>query len=109
VFNCKNNKNPQFAALRLTLLPDKSVAIGLLFTIFFGPLGLLYATFWGGASMLLLAIVVFGSHLQGVIILFWLLCNLWGVAAVTCYNNKIIAARLKIANEQDNSAASITS
>lgn len=70
-------------------LPYKSVAVGLLFTVILGPVGLLYASFWGGLIMILLGIVVFSSKLIIPVLLLWVFCCLWGVQAVESYNRKI--------------------
>jgi len=89
---------------RLALLPYKNLAIALLFSLFFGPLGLLYSSFWGGIVMIPIAIVVIGGRLPGPIIMFWILCSIWSVAAATRYNNKISDARLR--SIDDNSCSS---
>jgi hypothetical protein len=70
-------------------IPYKSVAIALLFCIFLGPLGLLYASFWGGVSMILLGIVVISSLYPVPILLLWVVCCIWSVKAVELHNKKI--------------------
>lgn len=89
---------------RLSLLPYKSRAVSLLFTLFFGPVGLLYASMWGGVITSFAAIAVFGSALPGPIIFFWLMCNIFGVMSVQWYNDKIIMAKLRLNNEKNNIA-----
>lgn len=74
-----------------SLLPFKSVAAALAFCAILGPVGLLYASFWGGIVMIPLAFVVVGSRLYIPILLFWIICCVWGVAAVERYNRKIAA------------------
>jgi hypothetical protein len=69
--------------------PYKSVAIALLFCILLGPVGLLYATFWGGVCMILIGIVVISALYPFPIILLWLACCIWGVKAIEIYNKKI--------------------
>lgn len=96
------------ALKQLSLLPYKSSAIALLFTFFCGPIGLLYASLWGGVLMSMVGIVVFGSGLHGPIILFWLMCNIWGAFAVQLYNNKIITAKIKLSYEENHSPSSAT-
>jgi hypothetical protein len=69
--------------------PYKSTAIALIFSILFGPVGLLYASFWGGLSMIAIGIVVINSKLSFPIILLWLICCIWSVGAIELYNKKI--------------------
>lgn len=69
--------------------PFKSVAGALLFTAVLGPVGLLYASFWGGFWMILLGIIVVSSKMMFPNILLWLVCCIWGVAAVERHNKKI--------------------
>ena len=67
----------------------KSVAATLLFTVFLGPLGLLYATFWGGVFMIFLGFVVISSRYPVPVILMWIISCVWGVWAVNHYNEKL--------------------
>ena len=73
----------------MTTLPMKNVAAALLFCVLLGPVGLLYASFWGGIIMILLGIVVMSSQLPFPIIVLWLMCCVWAVGAVERYNRKI--------------------
>lgn len=70
-------------------LPYKSAAAALMFSIFLGPVGLLYATFWGGLCMIAVGIVVISSKLFFSTFLFWIFCCIWAVGAVEHYNKKI--------------------
>lgn len=70
------------------IFPCKSLAGALLFSIFFGPVGLLYATSVGGIIMIIVGFVVICSRLIVPIILMWLICNVWSVVAVNRYNRK---------------------
>lgn len=74
-------------------LPYKSLAGALLFTVVLGPVGLLYATFWGGLAMIILGIAVITSKLFFPILIFWVTCCVWAVAAVESYNKKIMGMR----------------
>lgn len=74
----------------LPMLPFKSVATALLFTVILGPLGLLYASLRGGIVMLLLGLVVVSSKLIFPIILLWVICCVWAVKSVENYNKKIL-------------------
>ncbi len=70
-------------------LPYKSVAAALLFSVILGPVGLLYASFWGGITMIFFAIVVFSARLLFCALLVWIICCIWGVGAVESYNKKL--------------------
>ncbi len=77
-----------------TLLPYKNVATALIFSVILGPVGLLYASFWGGFAMIAIAIVVVSSKLYFPIIVVWLICCIWSVGAVEIYNKKIRGGEL---------------
>lgn len=70
-------------------LPYKSVATVLIFTVFLGPVGLLYGSFWGGLIMIILGMFVINAKLFFPILLLWIVCCVWGVGAVESYNRKI--------------------
>ena len=72
-------------------LPFKSVAAALMFSVFLGPIGLLYASLWGGLLMILIGIVVISSQFIFTMILLWLICCIWSVSAVESYNKKIFS------------------
>ena len=72
------------------LLPFKSVAIALLFSAILGPVGLLYASFWGGFFMILIGLIVISSKLFFPILLLWISCSIWSVGAVESYNKKLL-------------------
>jgi hypothetical protein len=69
--------------------PYKSVAAALLFSILFGPIGLLYASFWGGFTMIFIGMVVISSKLFFPILLLWVCCCIWAVGAVEKHNKKL--------------------
>jgi hypothetical protein len=71
-------------------LPFKNTAIGLLFCVFLGPIGLLYASFRGGVAMIIIGIVVISSKLPFPIILLWIVCCIWSVKAIESYNRKLL-------------------
>ncbi|EKD72354.1 MAG: hypothetical protein ACD_45C00697G0003 [uncultured bacterium] len=73
-------------------LPFKSVASGLLFAVILGPVGLLYASFWGGVTMIVVGFIVCSSRLFVPILLAWIISCIWSVHAVNRYNNKILEA-----------------
>ncbi|MDR3477465.1 MAG: hypothetical protein P4M14_05470 [Gammaproteobacteria bacterium] len=73
-------------------LPFKSVAIALLFSMFFGPVGLLYASTLGGTLLILLAFVGVCIKQFVTVTMIWLLACIWSVAATNRYNRKILRA-----------------
>ncbi|MGB8151145.1 MAG: hypothetical protein WA304_04425 [Candidatus Cybelea sp.] len=68
----------------------KSVALALVLTFFFGPLGLLYSSVLGGIIMLVvsvaLAAVTFGVSL----FLTWPICMVWSAIAASNYNGGLM-------------------
>lgn len=66
--------------------PFKNVATSLMLTIFFGPVGLLYSSFWGGFLMVFLFMLVMSSELIFPMVLIWVICSIWGVSATEKYN-----------------------
>jgi len=71
-------------------LPLKGVATALLFCIFLGPVGLLYSSVLGGTVMIILGFIVVCAKFIVPIILVWLICCIWGVAATNRYNKKVL-------------------
>lgn len=76
-------------------LPLKSVAGALLFTVLLGPVGLLYSSTRGGAIMIVIGFIVACAKFPIPILMVWLACCIWGVAAANQYNSKIM---LKVSN-----------
>lgn len=73
----------------MTTKPYKSVAAALLFSVILGPVGLLYASFWGGVIMIMIGIVVVSNKFFFPIVLVWIASCVWGVGAVEAYNKKL--------------------
>jgi len=71
-------------------LPLKSVALALLFAAILGPVGLLYASFWGGIAMIFFGFFVWCTKLKAPIILLQIICCIWAVGAVNRYNKKLL-------------------
>ncbi|VVC76276.1 hypothetical protein AQUSIP_15850 [Aquicella siphonis] len=71
-------------------LPYKSVAAALLFSVILGPVGLLYASFWGGLFMILISLFVVSNKFFFITLLIWLACCIWSVGTVDAYNRKIM-------------------
>lgn len=78
-----------------SFMPYKSVAVALLFSVILGPVGLLYASFWGGLILSLLAMVVLCNKFLFVALLIWLFSCIWSVRAVESYNKKIAKMSLE--------------
>lgn len=74
-------------------LPFKSVAISLLFTVFLGPVGLLYGSFIGGLMMIICIVAAFCARFLFIVLMLWMLCCVWGVKAVENYNKKLMSNR----------------
>jgi hypothetical protein len=74
----------------VTSLPLKSMAIALLFTVVLGPVGLLYASFWGGAILSILGIFIVSAQLIYPIVFLWVISCIWAARAVESYNRKLI-------------------
>lgn len=72
------------------LLPLKSVAVALLFSVFFGPVGLLYASVLGGVLLIVLSIIVLSNHFFILMSFIWLVSCVWSVVAANRYNQKIL-------------------
>ncbi|HLB42663.1 MAG TPA: hypothetical protein VJN02_07425 [Gammaproteobacteria bacterium] len=74
----------------MTELPLKSTAVALLFSVILGPIGLLYASLWGGILMISLGMIIVSSKLFLPIAIFWAVCSIWAVGSVEAYNKKIL-------------------
>jgi len=83
------NEQPQ----RVIVTSTKSMGISIILTVFFGPLGMLYSTIWGGIIMLVISAVVglltFGLGL----LITWPICIIWAAVATNSYNKKLLAGQ----------------
>lgn len=70
-------------------LPLKNLAGALLFTVFLGPVGLLYASAFGGILMIVMGFIIACTKLWVPTLFVWLICCIWSVLAVNRYNKKI--------------------
>ncbi len=91
------------------LLPFKSLTTSLLFSVFLGPLGLLYATTRGGILMLIIAFVLFSCRFPVPILLMWLSCSVWAVFATNRYNHQLLEMRMRNNHEEKNHSSTTTS
>lgn len=85
-----NHMNRQDPQLLNPHLPFKNLAGALLFTVFLGPLGLLYASSIGGIIMLILGFITICSKMIVPILFVWVGSSIWSVLATNRYNKKII-------------------
>jgi len=83
-------QNPQ----TVVAIPVKSVGVSLLLTFFFGPLGMLYSTIWGGVIMLIVSIILGLVTLGLSFFLTWPVCMIWGAVAASSYNKKLLAGKM---------------
>ncbi|MGA7313789.1 MAG: hypothetical protein WBX22_07425 [Silvibacterium sp.] len=68
----------------------KSVALSLVFTFFFGPLGMLYSTIWGALVMIVLSVPAFFLTLGHGAFLIWPISMIWGAWAAHRYNQRLL-------------------
>jgi hypothetical protein len=72
------------------ILPFKSVAGALLFSVLLGPIGLLYASLLGGVIMICIGIVFMSKPTALLMAMVWTVSCIWSVAATNRYNHKIL-------------------
>lgn len=88
-------------------MKTKSLGLAIVLTLFFGPLGLFYASITGGLIMcltpvLLFALFIFGAVADSSFLLasslvllivfavsYWIICVIWSATAVSNHNNKV--------------------
>lgn len=88
-------------------MKTKSLGLAIVLTLFFGPLGLFYASITGGLIMcltpvLLFALFIFGAVADSSFLLasslvllivfavsYWIICVIWAATAVSNHNNKV--------------------
>lgn len=78
----------QQSSKRVNLRAHKSLAIAIIFSLFLGPIGLLYAGFWSGVIVtILMLIAVFIPKIGYVLFMsLWLVCPYWSVFVCTKHN-----------------------
>jgi hypothetical protein len=72
--------------------PTKSVGVALLLAIFFGPLGLFYATVTGGVVMLIVSFLVGLVTLGFGLLVTWPICVVWSAIAANSHNAALLAS-----------------
>jgi hypothetical protein len=70
--------------------PQKSVATAVLLTIFFGPLGMFYATVPGAFVMLFISVIAAAFTLGLSLLITWPICIIWAVSAVNTHNQTAV-------------------
>ena len=73
----------------LLLAPPKSVALAVVLTFFFGPLGLFYSSVVGGVVMLLVSLIAAGATFGIGLLFTWPACMIWGAIAAANYNSAL--------------------
>jgi hypothetical protein len=68
----------------------KSVALSLILTFFFGPLGMLYSTIWGAVVMIVLSIPAFIITFGHAGFIIWPVSMIWGAWATHRYNQRLL-------------------
>lgn len=79
-----------------SVLPYKSVALALVFAVLLGPVGLLYASFWGGFTMIVLAVVMASGKYFFLMFMVWVGSCIWAVGAVEKYNRKNLQSHIQL-------------
>lgn len=74
----------------LPVLPFKSVAGALLFSVILGPVGLLYSSSVGGILLILVGFVFLSKPTFVLMIFLWTLSCIWSVLATNRFNKKIL-------------------
>lgn len=81
--------HPQHTQSIVVITTRKSMGVGLLLALFFGPLGLLYASVLGGILMFVISVVVAVLTLGFGVLLTWPICVIWAAIAVNSHNKKL--------------------
>jgi ABC-type multidrug transport system permease subunit len=71
-------------------LPLKSVAGALLFSVFLGPVGLLYASSFGGTLFIVFGFIFVCMKMYVICLFIWLGSCIWSVIATNRYNKKVL-------------------
>ena len=74
----------------VVMMQQKSVAVALLLTFFFGPLGMFYSTISGAVVMLIVSVVLFVLTLGLSTLITWPICMIWGAVAASQANSRVM-------------------
>jgi len=73
------------------VISTKNMGVGILLTILFGPLGMLYATIPGAIIMIILfAVIGFATVGMGLLLL-WPICIIWTAISIKKYNDNLVS------------------
>ena len=70
----------------------KSVGVSIILTVLFGPLGMLYSTVAGGATMMVVSLIVVALTFGIGLFVIWPICVAWGAMAASAHNKKLNGA-----------------
>lgn len=73
----------------VSFLPYKNVATAIVLCVFLGPIGLLYASFWGGLVMSFLGLLVVRYQFYYLLACLWIVCCVWTTRSVDKYNRRL--------------------
>ena len=76
-------------AVTQSRVPFKSSAIALLMAAILGPVGLLYASVWGGVVMFMLLFFAYANAFHFIAFLLWFSCCVWAAVATERYNQSL--------------------
>lgn len=74
----------------VVIASNKNVAVAIILTFLFGPLGMLYSTVSGGIIMFFISLVVAFITLGFGLIITWPICIIWGAMAANNFNKNLI-------------------
>lgn len=74
----------------VVVVQQKSVAVALLLTFFFGPLGMFYSTISGAVIMIFVNIFMVIFTLGIGLLFTWPICMIWGAVAASQANSRVI-------------------
>ena len=83
----------------VVMAPQKSVAVAILLTFFFGPLGMFYSTVVGAIIMLIVNMVLafvavaLTDLMTWPLCITWPICIIWGAVAAASSNKRTVVAR----------------
>ena len=86
----QNTQRPRTIIVKST----KNVALAAGLALFFGPIGMCYATIKGAIIMFLVNFVVGGITLGFGLLLTWPICAVWAYLAAKKYNERLLAEAL---------------
>jgi hypothetical protein len=75
------------------VLTKKIVGISIILTVLLGPLGMFYSTIGGAVVMIFVSLFVALFTLGIGLLITWPICIVWGAAAASAYNNKLVDTR----------------